>query len=305
LPKVRFVNTAGSLGDWAPYIGVKKGFFQQDGLNVEMITVGSTPAANTAIISGQGDAAVGAIPTAIASTLKNAPVKLAMATQVALPGGKFNNWWCVLPNSPIKSVADLKGKKVHINGVNSLAQVATHVYLRDKGIPPGQYEELVFTFDQSYTALKTNRADVALFIEPFFTRGNKLAQTEYGGPLRVIYTYLDLFTNGLNLTGLWPNTNFMAQNPDTMRMFLRSWLRSATWGQDNPDETKQIIADFAQIPYDDIRDMILAQQSKDGKFVPGFLKQVQEYLISEKAIEGLTTPLPDDKIADMSYLPAA
>ncbi len=303
--KVRFLPTHGSLADWAPYVGLENKYFQDEGLDVSSTTVPNPGALTNAIISGQGDFGPSSIPTSVTAAMNNAPMKLCCATQMALPTGKYNNWWCVLPDSPIEKPADLRGKKVHIFSSNSLAQVSTRAILRKVNLVPGDYEELSFPFDQAYTAIKTGQADIALFIEPFYTAGNQKAQSEYGQPLRGVYTYLDLFPNGLHLAGMMGNTNFMAGNQDATRAFLRAQLRSAKWGMDNPDATKQIIAKWAEVPYDTIKDMILAQHSTDGKWMPGFMDQLQQLMISEKMIDGFTTPFPESKLVETAYLPSA
>ena len=75
------------------------------------------------------------------------------------------------------------------------------------------------SFAQSYTALEGGLVDVALFIEPFYSRSNEMSQSKYGKPLKVIYTYLTDFPQGLDLSGMIANTNFAAGNPDTVRAF--------------------------------------------------------------------------------------
>jgi NitT/TauT family transport system substrate-binding protein len=304
LLKVRMVGTQGALGDWAPYVGIENKLFEEEGVELEYNTLGSQPAVTNALISGQSDVAISSITTVISAALQGAPMKLCMATQMATPQGKYNNWWCAAPGAGIEKPADALGKKVHIFAPNSLAQVVTRTVLRKHGVLPEQYEELSFTFDQAYTAIKTGRADVGLFIEPFYTNSNKLARGEYAGrEIPVIYTMLDAFPSGMHLAGMLGNTNFMAQNGEAMRRLLRAQSRAARWGLDHPEETKQIIAKYAQVPYENIQDMILAEHSVDGKWLPGFLRQLQEYMITEKTVANLTEPLPDERISETAYLP--
>jgi ABC-type nitrate/sulfonate/bicarbonate transport system substrate-binding protein len=87
------------------------------------------------------------------------------------------------------------------------------------------------------------------------------------------------------------------------RRFVRAQLRAAEWGENNPDELKQIIAKYAEVPYDNIKDIIPAQMSTDGKFLPGFLRQLQDYMIVEKTVGGLTEPIADDRIVAAGVLP--
>jgi hypothetical protein len=48
--------------------------------------------------------------------------------------------------------------------------------------------------------------------------------------------------------------------------------------------------------------MNLSDQSPDGRFIPGFLQTVQQNLIAERVVKGLTTPLPDGDLVDLSFL---
>jgi NitT/TauT family transport system substrate-binding protein len=299
------VNTQGGLGDWAPYVALEKKYFEEAGVEVELNHLGSGPAVTTAIIGGQADTGISSIPAVVSAVLNGAPLKLCMATQMSLPGPKYNSWWCSLPGSPILKVADLKGKKVHIFSPNSLAQMTTRTVLRQHGLMPGEYEELGFTFDQAYTAIKTGRADVALFVEPFWTNSNKLARQEYGGELQVVYSQLDAFPTGMHLSGMMSNTSFMAQNGEALHRFHRAQSRAAQWGQENPEEIKPIIAKHASVPYDNIKDMIIADQSVDGRWLSGFLRQLQEYMIIEKTVEALTEPLPDERLVETAHLPTS
>lgn len=300
---VRLMSYTGSLGDWSPYVADELGYFKEEGVDFQMHLFQNPADATTAIISGRGDVATGSLPVVIAGAVAGAPIKLISATQSATPGGGYNNWWATLPNSPLNGPADLRAKKVDILAPNSLAQVATREILADAGVQVGEYQEVALPFPQSYTALESGLTDVSLFIEPFYTRANELSQSKYGKPLKVVYTFLTTFKEGLNLSGMFANTDFLANNPDTARAFLRATTRAAKWGNAHPVELKQIIAKYAGVPYDDIKNMIPSQMSEDGQFIPGMLDRLQALMIKYKMVPNFTTPLPDDRILDLSYLP--
>jgi NitT/TauT family transport system substrate-binding protein len=304
LLKVRYAVARGGLGDWGSFVGIDKQFFQAEGVDLEHILLGSFVDVATGIISGQIDCGVISVPTAIAWAQQGQPGKLFCASQMATPQGKYNNWWCSVPGSGVRTPADVRGKKVHVLAPNSIAQMVTRTVLRKHGVLPGEYEELSFGFPESYTAIKTNRTDVSLFIEPFYTNSNKLARDEYGGrEMQVVYTMLDAFPTGMHLAALGVNTNWLAQNMEAGRRFVRAQLRAAAWGRDNPEELKQILAKYAEVPYDNIKDIIPAEMSLDGKFLPGFLQQLQEYMIVEKTVSGLDAPLPEDRLVASGVLP--
>jgi ABC-type nitrate/sulfonate/bicarbonate transport system substrate-binding protein len=114
---------------------------------------------------------------------------------------------------------------------------------------------------------------------------------------------LDAFPGGLNLAGMQANTDWLAANPDAARAFLRAYAKAAKWGNANPDQLKEIIAKYAGVEYEAIKDIIPSEHSEDGQFLPGFLNDLQDVLIRHQMIPGLTEPLDESEFIDLSYLP--
>jgi len=300
---IRFLTSRGAVGDWAPYVAAELGYFKDEHIDFQSTTLERPGDIATALMSNRGDIATTSLPIAIAGALAGAPVKIVSATQMATPHGGYDNWWAAMPNSPINKPTDLRGKKVDIFSQNSLAQAVSREILANAGIQVGGYQEIAMSFAQSYAALESGQVDVALFIEPFYTRSNELSQKRYGKPLKVIYTYLTDFPQGLDLSGMIANSNFAANNPVLMRAFLRATTRAAKWGNAHPDELKKIIAKYTGVPYESIKNMIPAEMSEDGKFFSGMLSRLQGLMIKYKMIGNFNSPLPDKAFVDSSYLP--
>jgi NitT/TauT family transport system substrate-binding protein len=301
---VRFLASRGAVGDWSSYVAAELGYFKDEGISFQSFNLERPGDIATALVSGRGDLATSSLPLVIAAALAGAPMKLISATQKATPHGGYDNWWATLPSSPINKPADLRGRKVHIYSQNSLAQAVTREVLAQSGLGFGEYQEVAMGFAQAYSALEGGLVDTALFIEPFYSRYNELSRSKYGAPLKVIYTYLTDFPQGLDLSGMIVNTDFAAKNPDTVRGFIRASMRAAKWGNAHPDELKKIIAGYTGVPYQDIKNMIPAEMSEDGRFFPGMLDRLQGLIIKYKMIPNFTSPLPERAFVDLSYLPA-
>lgn len=304
-PKLTFAVQQGGLGDWQAYVADAEGFFDAEGLTVEIQGVQNNADIATSVVGGSAQAGACSIPQVVAAVINGQPMVMAMATQVALPGGEFDNWWAVLPDSDIQSAADLAGKNVDIFAPNTLAQASVRTILEDAGLDVGQYEEISVPFPQAYSATASGQVDIGFFVEPFFTAGNAASMEEFGEPMRVIFTYLDLYKNGANLTGLCVNTEFAQEHPETMKAFVRAMLDAAQWGTDNRDGLLHIIADATKVDFETIADMIPSSMSLDGQFVPGFLDQLQEVMIANEIVPAQKEPLPVDELFDQSYLPAS
>jgi NitT/TauT family transport system substrate-binding protein len=302
---IRFLSSVGSLGDWAPYVGMANGLFQRENINFKFSTFANPADIFNAVVSGQADAAISSLPNALTAALNKAPAKLISAVQTATPTGGYDSRWVVLPNSPIKSTADLKGKKIHIFAQSSLAQAITRSVLASAGVPVGSYTEVALPFPQAFTALESGQVDVALLIEPFYSNSQAISKTKYNGDLRVIYQYMTYFTEGVNTTGMLANTTWAANNRDNLKRFFRVWQEAVKWGNDpaNRDLLRRIMANGAGVDYSTVQNMTPAPGSPDGKFFPGFLAKFQNLVIENKQIPNLNAPLPEDAFVDLSYLP--
>jgi NitT/TauT family transport system substrate-binding protein len=301
---VRLLVVQGALGDWSAFAAAEQGYFKDERVDVQINTFSRQSDIGTAIISGRGDIGFGSLPTVLTGALTHAPLIMISATQRATPNGGYNNWWATLPDSSISKPADLRGKKVDIYSQNSLAQAVTREILANAGIQSNEYQEVVVPFPQSYSALEGGLLDVALFIEPFYTASNQLSKQKHGQPLKVIYTYLTDFTDGLDLTAMYANTDFLGKNPDAVRAFLRATTRAAKWGNAHPTELKKIIAKYAGVPYEEIKDMIPSEMSEDGRPIPGIFDRVQTLMIKYKMVPDYNVTLKPDAYMDLSYLPA-
>jgi ABC-type nitrate/sulfonate/bicarbonate transport system substrate-binding protein len=282
------------------------GLFQRANINFKYTTFANPADVFNSIVSGKGDLAINSLPGSLTAALNNAPAKLIAATQIATPTGGYDSRWVVLPNSPIRSTADLKGKKVHIFAQGSLAQAITRSVLNTNGVPVGSYEEVAIPFPQAFTALESGQVDIALLIEPFYSNSQTISKTKHNGELRVIYQYMTYFTEGVNTTGMLANMTWAANNRENLKRFFEVWFEAVKWGNDpaNRDLLRRIMASGAGANYESVKDMIPAPGSPDGKFIPGFLPKFQNLVIEHRQIPNLTAPLPEDRFVDLSYLPS-
>jgi ABC-type nitrate/sulfonate/bicarbonate transport system substrate-binding protein len=111
-------------------IGVDRGAFKKEGLDVEVTDFGGGAKLQQAFAAGAVDVAVSA-GTDMAFIAKGAPV---MA--VANMGNRPMLGLVTAYDSPLKSADDLKGKKVGVTTVGSLTEWVMHRYMIQKGWAP-------------------------------------------------------------------------------------------------------------------------------------------------------------------------
>ncbi|MGC2585064.1 MAG: ABC transporter substrate-binding protein, partial [Pseudolabrys sp.] len=158
---------------------------------LEMTFTRGTPEAATLLASGQAD-----LGTLAFSTFATAVAKDAVAGGLSIisdnyqdghPGNATNTFF-VLQDSPIKTVEDLKGKKIGINAFGSAVDLVLRVVLKKKGLDPRRDVQIVeVNFPNMGAAIREKRIDCGVLVIPF------LAVESRKGDLRVLFTGGDAF----------------------------------------------------------------------------------------------------------------
>lgn len=186
--------------------------FKFIGLNTVPM-VGEALASNQLDFAGQGDL--------ISLIGRSAGVK----TRYILPVSKFTNaYLAVKPDSPIKSVADLKGKRVaYLKGNYIHLQVIR--ILAANGLSERDVSQVSLDQATSNTALGTGDID-AVF------GGAELLLLRNNGAARIVYTTRDRDTNATAQTGLIVRDDFASRYPQTTARIVKVLVRAAQWGSD-------------------------------------------------------------------------
>lgn len=140
------------------YLAKEKGFFQKRGLDVSIADVKDNAAARDLVVSGQADIFWSCPTVAIAAIANGAPIKI--ISQVKKP---CTSVLVVSPDSPIKALADLKGKSIAgisptCEAVISLAKAA-----REAG---GAFNLEKLAGGPAIAALEAKKVDGAILEEP-------------------------------------------------------------------------------------------------------------------------------------------
>jgi NitT/TauT family transport system substrate-binding protein len=205
------------------FLAQQKGYFQQEGLQVQIVQAASGPVALNGMIGGDYDIAYSSYVPFFAAQARNvAPLKL-VADAASLPANAF-----VLMtgrNSPIKTPADLTGKTIAVSDVRTVSDLLVMSMMRAHGVDP-RVQWARISFPDMPNAVAQNRVDVAAIVEPFVTQA---ARTVGALPL------VDLAsgpTQDFPLTGYGATAKFADANPNTLRAFQRAHARATADAQD-------------------------------------------------------------------------
>ena len=159
LKKVRFSVSAASIAEVPFRIAHIKGFYREEGLDVEMIFIRGAVGMQ-ALLGGSVDY-TSASGSTIAAAVRGIPVKLVF---IASAKPQFD----LVAQSQIRSVQDLKGKLVGISSRGGAIDLLTQLIVQKNGLTPNKDVTSIVVGGQEDTvlALRAGRIAAALLTPP-------------------------------------------------------------------------------------------------------------------------------------------
>jgi NitT/TauT family transport system substrate-binding protein len=257
--KLRFGKSLATLFHYTPVdVGIAEGIFKRYGFEVETTSFAGDAKLQQALTAGAVDIGVGGGP-ALALVAKGSS-DLGVAQAAGPPLGATLT---VLADSPIKTIADLKGKVASISTVGSQTEWMTRELSRQQGWGPDGIKLVALgEVPAQLAALKTRQTDA-------FTADIATAyRLEETGEGRILMKFGDVIPNYVN-TVIYAANDLVASHPEQLRRFLSAWFESVAFMKQNKTETVRIVAGVLKMPepivgrvYDETARMI----TEDGKF---------------------------------------
>jgi ABC-type nitrate/sulfonate/bicarbonate transport system substrate-binding protein len=135
----------------------------------------------------------------------------------------------------LKTVADLKGKKVANQTGSSIATVFVDKIAPANGLKKGDYQEIRMNVDDMVAALAAKTVDAMITVEPY----NAIAETD--GIATTIIDYWDVDRMPVLMAA---TPDFLEKNPDTVVAYLKAWLDVGRDFKENPEKVTDVIYSF-------------------------------------------------------------
>jgi NitT/TauT family transport system substrate-binding protein len=217
-------------------LGIKKGFFAQQGLEIKKTVLASGNDIVIAMANNQADIGyVGWVPAMIGRT--QGIDFTAVAASDVEGTSAADNWQNIMVkgDSPIRTPADLAGKTIAVNALKGVGEVMIKAALQKSGVDPNSVKLLAVSFPTMRTALANGQVDAFWAPEPFVTQ----ALTLDGA--RVV------MAPGPILSRYWPvgmygaRASWIAAHPDLAKAFRTAMNQSLTYAQGHPDEIRAML----------------------------------------------------------------
>jgi NitT/TauT family transport system substrate-binding protein len=218
------VGHLGIVADGPYFIAQEKGFFKDEGIEVELKRFNSSTQALVPLATNQLQVVGGGSSTAIFNSFgRDWPVRIAISRTRDLPG--FSSDTLIVRNGlrgQVKSVADLKGKTIAVNAPSAVLEYMVAAMLGKHGLTLKDVKMVYMPWPNMGAALQTGAIDAGAVVEPFVVL---YQQKKIAFPL---HRAAEILTNPpLEVSFILFNSDWSSANPDTASAFTRAYLRGA------------------------------------------------------------------------------
>jgi NitT/TauT family transport system substrate-binding protein len=294
------VSNYGVSANGMPYaVALAKGFFKAQGADVTGILSSDGGGTTVRTMLG-GNLAYGEInPTATVTAIQQG-ADLKIVSDNVQTVAEFI--WGVKPDSPIKTAADLKGRKIGYTNPRSTSQALAILVLEKAGLKP-EDAELVKTggFGEGVVALDLGAVDITPIPEPLWS--------QHQGKYRAVVKASDLLPPLDNVVGVTTG-KAAASRGDFIRAVIRARRQAVDFMYANPDESGDIIAKVYNITPEVARSAVRSLVASHGKSGVHYwsggeinLKAMNEMMRAQQLVGALKGDPDWGKIIDESFLP--
>ena len=231
------------IADVAPlYLGMDKGFFEEEGLKIEPQLAEGGAAIVPSVVSGDYQIGFSNTTSLIIAASKNLPIQI--ISQGVLAGETPEQAWdgVIVPKgSDIKELGDLEGKTVAVNTLNNVSQVVVNTALKEAGADYTKVKYVEVPFPDMNAALESKRVDAAFQVEPGYSGG--LA----AGSKNISNAYEEMAPN-YTVATYFASKQYIGENRDTVDSFNRAMQKSLDYASQHDDEVRAIVGTYTEIP---------------------------------------------------------
>jgi ABC-type nitrate/sulfonate/bicarbonate transport system substrate-binding protein len=274
-------------------VGKESGTFAKYGLDVESVALPGDAKLQQGLASGSLEFALGSGPS-MAFAVKGSPV-IAVA---AFAGPPRNLSVVVGADSPLKTVKDLKGKKLSITTKGSLTEWLVKRLSSAEGWGPEGIDAIALgAFESSLAAMRTHQIDGMMTA---LESGYLLEEKHEGRVLTDMGKYAPHFITHV----VFARKDLVKDKPELVHKFVNGFFATIAFMKKNREKTIDITA--AVLHQDKatmgrVYDYEISMFSDTGTFDPEALKTIKDSLVEM----GLLPEKPrDDQLFTTAFVPA-
>lgn len=232
------------------YIAQQEGLFAAQGLHVKIVPVRSSATAISDQVAGHYDVTIGNYVSYILAEVTGT-AKLHIIAEASLMQPRCQEVLTV-PGSPIKTIAELKGKKVGVNVPDNIGTLLVSSVLADNAMNASEVHFVPIPFPAMGAALEAHKVDAAWLPEPF------ISADQVGIGAVALFDADSGATQNLPIAGYVVTQRWAKEYPRTAAAFVRAISKA----QEIAD-TNRAAVERALVAYTGVSPMIASLMAID------------------------------------------
>ncbi len=268
--------------DVAPiYLGQEQGFFEERGIELELVPGSGGAAAVPGVVAGDFQFAFGNVTSVLLAASQGLPLRV-VAEGNSSTGDPATDFSAVVvaADSPVQSAADLAGRTVAVNNLRNIGEVTIRKAVEDAGGDPGTINFVELAFPDMPAAVTGGDVDAAWVVEPFVT----VATGQ--GARKVLANFAEA-VDDLTVATYFTTEQVIAEDPQLVDDFQAAIGESLQYAQDNPDEVRRIVTTYTQITPEVAEQMALPAfpQEVNVESLEAVAELMQQYEITSEPVD--------------------
>jgi len=223
------VGTVGSASAvlWPVFIGMKKGFYAEQDLKVDLVFVQSSAQTIQQLTTGALDITMSTgLVDPIRAIDRGAPIAIVRIEVQAPP-------YSLVAKESIKSLAELKGKTISLGGPKDITRIYVERMLAPNGVKAGEFD-MVFAGATSArtSALLSGAVDAAILVPPFNFQATAAGFNDLG---KTVDYVKDLPFSGTAVNVAWAN-----DHGAVLQRMIAAHNKGVAWFEDDHNRAEAI-----------------------------------------------------------------
>ena len=283
----------GQKGNWdtaVPELGTRAGLFKKHGLELELLYTKGGGETQQAVIARSADIGLAAGTLGVMGAYaKGAPIRVIGAESTG-----EDSYWYVRAESPVKSMADMKGRTMAYSTNGSSTHANALAFVEQHKVDA----KLVATggFPATFTSVMSGQIDAGWSAPPYAMEALRK------GEIRVIARSSELpLVKGHTIRVLIANKTDLDSRPDVYRRFMRAYRETVDWMYAS-DEAPKIYAEFAKISIEDAR-RVREEFDPKEMLIPDRVLGLSDLVPDAVKFKYLSQPLTASQLDDLVQIP--
>ncbi len=214
------LSTVQSIGSVVTYIAQEKGYFKDEGLDVDIVLMNSAAQAVALLAQGELQVMEGGVSIGFFNALEKGMPMIMTSDRVSSPIGHKLIVRADLKGK-VSKVSDLKGMNVGTNAIASVTTYELGKVLEKNGLTLKDIELKQLGFPQMSPAMKNGALDATLNIPPFAN-----AMEDGGDGFTIARVDDEVEPSPMTIAASFINTDWAAKNKDVVRRFFVAYTRA-------------------------------------------------------------------------------